>query len=84
MTNTKLLREKIDASGLKLNYIASQLWISPKALTMKIENQTQFKAAEIKRLSEILGIETAEEREQIFLIYRRPHWQEATKLRILL
>lgn len=67
MTNTKLLREKIDASGLKLSYIASQLWISPKALTMKIENQTQFKAAEIKRLSEILGIETAEEREQIFL-----------------
>ena len=67
MTNTKLLREKIDASGLKLNYIASQLWISPKALPMKIENQTQFKAAEIKRLSEILGIETAEEREQIFL-----------------
>ena len=67
MTNTKLLREKIDASGLKLYYIASQLWISPKALTMKIENQTQFKAAEIKRLSEILGIETAEEREQIFL-----------------
>ena len=67
MTNRKLLREKIDASGLKLSYIASQLWISPKALTMKIENQTQFKAAEIKRLSEILGIETAEEREQIFL-----------------
>lgn len=67
MTNTKLLREKIKASGLKLSYIASQLWISPKALTMKIENQTQFKAAEIKRLSEILGIETAEEREQIFL-----------------
>lgn len=67
MTNTKLLREKIEASGLKLSYIASQLWISRAALTMKIENQTQFKAAEIKRLSEILGIETAEEREQIFL-----------------
>lgn len=67
MTNTKLLREKIEASGLKLSYIASQLWISPKALTMKIENQTQFKAAEIKRLSEILRIETAEEREHIFL-----------------
>lgn len=26
MTNTKLLREKIEASGLKLAYIASQLW----------------------------------------------------------
>ena len=67
MTNTKHLREKIDASRLKLNYIATQLWISPKALTMKIENRTQFKPSEIKKLSEILGIKTAEEREQIFL-----------------
>ena len=39
MTNTKLLREKIEASGLKLSYIASQLWISRAALTMKIENK---------------------------------------------
>lgn len=68
MTNTKLLRELISARGLKLSYIASQLWITPKALTMKIENQTEFKPSEIKRLSEILGIKTAEEREQIFLI----------------
>lgn len=67
MTNTKLLRERIEASGLKLSYIASQLWITPKALTMKIENQTQFKPSEIKKLSEILRIETAEERELIFL-----------------
>ena len=67
MTNTKLLREKIDASGLKLNYIASQFRISPKVLTMKIENQTQFKPSEIKKLSEILGIETAEEQALIFL-----------------
>lgn len=67
MTDTKLLREKIEASGLKLNFIASQLWISPKALTMKIENQTQFKPSEIKRLCELLGIETAEEQTLIFL-----------------
>lgn len=68
MTNTKLLRDLIQASGLKLTYIAGQLMITPKALTMKIENQTEFKPSEIKRLSEILGIKTAEEREQIFLI----------------
>ena len=34
---------------------------------MKIENQTQFKPSEIKKLSEILGIETAEEQALIFL-----------------
>ena len=67
MTNVKLLREKINDSGLKLSYIADQLEITPRALLMKIENQTEFKASEIKRLSELLGIETAEEQRQIFL-----------------
>lgn len=67
MTNTKLLRERINASGLKLTYIASQLRISLRALTMKITNQTQFKPSEIKRLCEILSIETAEEQVQFFL-----------------
>lgn len=67
MTNTKLLREKISDSGMKLGYIADHLGISPRALLMKIENQTEFKSSEIKKLSEILGIETAEEQRQIFL-----------------
>lgn len=67
MTNTKLLREKIEESGLKLCYIAEKLHISDRALSMKIENQTQFKSSEIVQLSELLQIKTAEEREQIFL-----------------
>lgn len=67
MTNTKLLRERIDASGLKFKYIADQLGITTRALLMKIENQTEFKPSEIKRLSELLGIETPEEQILIFL-----------------
>lgn len=68
MTNTKLLREKIEASGLKLSYIADQLGISGKALSMKIENRTEFKPSEIVKLSKLLRIKSAEERTQIFLI----------------
>lgn len=67
MTNTALLREKIEASGLKLRYIADRLNISDRALTMKIENQTEFKSSEIVQLSDLLQVKTAEEREQIFL-----------------
>lgn len=66
MTNTKLLREKIKASGLKMNYIAACMFITPKALTMKINNESAFKAAEIAALSKILEIETPEERDHIF------------------
>lgn len=67
MTNTKLLREKIEASGLKLSYIASQLRISRAALTMKIENKSDFRQKEIVKLCELLGITTPKEKALIFL-----------------
>ena len=67
MTNTKLLREKIDASGLKLQYIADQLEISRAALTMKIENKSDFRQKEIVKLCELLGITTPKEKALIFL-----------------
>ena len=68
MTNTKLLREKIDASGLKLQYIADQLGITRFGLYKKLQNGSEFKPSQIVKLCELLRIETAEEREQIFLI----------------
>lgn len=68
MTNTKLLREKIDASGLKLQYIADQLRITRFGLYKKLQDGSEFKPSQIVKLCELLRIETAEEREQIFLI----------------
>lgn len=67
MTDTKLLRQRINDSGLKLQYIAGQLGISRAALTMKIEGKYDFRQKEISELCKLLRIETPEEVALIFL-----------------
>ena len=66
MTNTKALREIIRSKGLKLNYIAEKLNLSPYGLSLKIDNKTEFKTGEITALCELLGITTLGEKERIF------------------
>ena len=56
MTNTKLLKEVIDASGMKLNFIAEKLNISRSALWKKINNKSAFNQYEIAELCKILKI----------------------------
>lgn len=65
MTNTIVLREKIRQSGLKYNYIAPCLKLTTTGLQRKIENDNEFKASEIKRLSDLLSL-SPEERDAIF------------------
>lgn len=65
MTNTDLLKEKIEKSGYKLIFIAEQVGISPQALYNKINNKREFLASEIMKLSELLKL-TDEERNAIF------------------
>lgn len=65
MTNTKLLRKYINASGYKLQYIAKQLDITYAGLLKKINNETEFKASEIQILCDLLNI-NVEDRENIF------------------
>lgn len=65
MTNTKVLRDKIDDSGYKLRYIAKQLGITYQGFLKKINNETEFKASEIQILFELLHM-TEAEREAIF------------------
>lgn len=60
MTDTKLLREKIDKSGYKIGYIASQMGITPQGLYLKLNNTHQFKAAEIQVLCKLLDIDSDE------------------------
>lgn len=66
MTNTNLLRKKLDESGYKLRFIARQLGITYQGFLKKINNETEFKASEIQSLKEILNL-TDEERDMIFL-----------------
>lgn len=65
MTNTTLLREKIDESGYKLRFIAKQIGITYAGFLKKINNETEFKASEIQGLKDLLNL-TDEERDKIF------------------
>lgn len=65
MTDTKKLRDKIDMSGYKLRFIASKIGITYQAFLKKINNETEFKASEIRVLSSLLGL-SVEEKEAIF------------------
>lgn len=69
MTNVYLLKKRIDASGLKIGYIANQLGISRQLLWKKINNITPFNQYEIYKLCTILKIETLEEKESIFFTH---------------
>lgn len=66
MTDTKALREIIDASGLKYKSIAESLGITPFGLQNKIDNVTEFKSSEVKKMCNLLGINSLKKKEDIF------------------
>ena len=74
MTDTELLREKIDNSGYRFNWIAKQLNLTPYGLRKKINGETEFKATEIVKFQEILKISNTE-RDKIFLSNLLKKWQ---------
>lgn len=65
MTDTVALKEKISMQGLKMGYIADQLGITREALSLKVNNQFEFKASEIAKLTKILRL-NQDERDTIF------------------
>lgn len=65
MTNTELLREVIQRSGYKLQYIAKQAGLTHQGLLNKINGKSEFRASEIQTLHRLLGL-TEAEREAIF------------------
>ena len=66
MTNTDLLKEKIDKSGLKIGFIADFVGISRQLLWKKINNLTPFNQYEIDKMCEVLRITSLKEKEAIF------------------
>lgn len=65
MTNTNLLRSKIDESGYKLTYLAEKCNLTYFGFMKKVNNETEFKASEIKTLKKLLNL-TNEEANKIF------------------
>jgi len=69
LTNTEMLQQKIEKSGLKLQFIADQMGISRFALYQKIRNDADFRVPEVVKLCELLGITDMAEREAIFFAH---------------
>lgn len=65
MTNTELLKEKIEQSGYKIHFIAKKVGLTYQGLQNKINNRSEFRANEIQALYTMLGL-TEEERVAIF------------------
>ena len=66
MTNTALLKKKIQERGIKIGFLVKKLNTSYSWLNQKIENKRDFKAWEIVAMCEALEITDLEERDQIF------------------
>lgn len=66
MTNTDLLKRKIQERGVKIGFLVEKLNTSYHWLNQKIEGKKDFKAWEIIAMCEALEITSLEEREVIF------------------
>lgn len=65
MTDTKLLRKKMDESGYKLRFIAAKVGLTYQGFLNKCRNKGEFRASEIQTLFELLNL-TKEDRDAIF------------------
>lgn len=66
MTDTNKLLGIINNNGIKLKVLAKKIGITPYGLANKIYNRTEFKAGEIVKLCQLLGIKSLKEIEDIF------------------
>lgn len=66
MTNTELLKKKIDESGLKISFIAEKMGLSRQGLYYKINGEREFTQSEIILICDILKIKSKPERDLIF------------------
>lgn len=70
MTDVELLNAKIEASGLKRNFLAGQLGITPQGFYLKCSGKNEFTASEIQKLCELLKITTTKEMKAIFFVVK--------------
>lgn len=66
MTNTELLNELIKQSGLKKSYIAEKIGVTPVGLSNLIAGKSEFKASQINKMCDLLGIDDLAIKEAVF------------------
>ena len=66
MTNTELLNEAIQKSGLKKAFLAEKIGLTPAGFYNCLTNKAEFKASQINALCDMLGIDSLERKEAIF------------------
>jgi hypothetical protein len=66
VTNTEMLKDIIDKSGLKVGFIADYVGISRQSLWNKINNQSPFNQYEIDKMCDVLKITSLKQKESIF------------------
>lgn len=66
MVNTLLLKQKINDSGLKQEYIYSVLNVNKSTFWRKANNLTEFKSSEVGKMISLLNLSTLKEVENIF------------------
>lgn len=66
MTNTTEIEAIITKKGLKKKAIAQQLRLSAYGLALKLNNKNEFKATEITKMCDILGVKSLREKERLF------------------
>lgn len=60
MTNSVLLRQKINECGYKLVFVAAKCGLTYYGFLKKLNNETEFKVGEVANLKELLQLTDAE------------------------
>lgn len=69
MTDTGAVRDLIESKGLKYSFVAKAIGLTYQGFINKVENVREFKASEIDKLCELLGVSALEEKERIFFAH---------------
>lgn len=65
MTNTEMLREKIDKSGYKITFLAEKTGMTPQGFYKKLKDGSEWTYSQVKILSDLLHL-TKNETDYIF------------------
>lgn len=68
MVDSDLLKEKIKESGMKVQYVAVQIGLTPAGFYKKLNNESEFKVSEIMSITRVLNLSSAD-RDAIFFAH---------------